>query len=153
MPTPAPAPSGDAAAAVAFAAAQLGDAYRWGAAGPDSWDCSGLMMMAWRAGGISLPHSSAGQYAASTPIGAGDLRPGDLVFWGASPSGIYHVAMYVGGGEIIHAPAHRPAGQPRVDVLLDGSGLLRPSLTAALGHPRLWNAPPPLDATEASSVA
>ena len=104
MPTPVPAPSGDAAAAVAFAAAQLGDAYRWGAAGPDSWDCSGLMLMAWRAGGISLPHSSAGQYAASTPIGAGDLRPGDLVFWGASPSGIYHVAMYVGGGEIIHAP-------------------------------------------------
>ena len=48
---------------------------------------------------------------------------------------------------------HRPAGQPRVDVLLDGTGLLRPSLTAALGDPRLWNAPPPLDATEASSVA
>ena len=104
VPTPAPAPSGDPASAVAFAAAQLGDAYRWGAAGPDSWDCSGLMMMAWRAGGISLPHSSAGQYAASTPIAAADLRPGDLVFWGASPSGIYHVAMYVGGGEIIHAP-------------------------------------------------
>ena len=104
VPTPAPAPSGDPASAVAFAAAQLGDAYRWGAAGPDSWDCSGLMMMAWGAGGISLPHSSAGQYAASTPIAAADLRPGDLVFWGASPSGIYHVAMYVGGGEIIHAP-------------------------------------------------
>jgi cell wall-associated NlpC family hydrolase len=61
-------------------------------------------MMAWRAGGLSLPHSSAAQYAVSTPIAAGDLRPGDLVFWGSSPSGIYHVALYAGSGEIIHAP-------------------------------------------------
>ena len=99
-----PAPSGDAAAAVAFAAAQLGDAYRWGAAGPDAWDCSGLMMMAWRAGGIALPHSSGGSVRrrdadrCRRPPARG---PGLL---GREPPGIYHVAMYVGGGEIIHAP-------------------------------------------------
>ena len=63
-------------------------------------------MRAWQAGGISLPHYSAGQYDASTPISEADLRPGDLVFWGSSssPSSIYHVALYVGGGMIIHAP-------------------------------------------------
>ena len=61
-------------------------------------------MRAWQAGGVSLPHSSAAQYAASTPVSEGQLQPGDLVFWGDSPSGIYHVALYVGGGEIIHAP-------------------------------------------------
>jgi cell wall-associated NlpC family hydrolase len=63
-------------------------------------------MRAWQAGGISLPHYSAGQYDAGTPISEGDLQPGDLVFWGSSssPSSIYHVALYVGGGMIIHAP-------------------------------------------------
>ncbi len=109
---PAPAPgtapptSGGAAAAVAFARAQLGERYVWGAAGPDAWDCSGLMMGAWRAGGVSLPHYSAAQYAASTPISSADLRPGDLVFWGtsSSPGSIHHVAMYLGDGLIIHAP-------------------------------------------------
>ena len=58
------------------------------------------------AGGVSLPHYSAAQYAASTPISSSQLRPGDLVFWGtsSSPSSIHHVAMYLGGGMIIHAP-------------------------------------------------
>ena len=104
--TPPPAPSGGASAAIAFATAQIGDPYQWGAAGPDRWDCSGLTMKAWQAGGISLPHYSVGQYTASTPISEADLRPGDLVFWGSSgsPSSIYHVALYVGGGMIIHAP-------------------------------------------------
>lgn len=99
-----PAPAKGAAAAIAFARAQLGEPYRWGAAGPDSWDCSGLMMMAWRAGGASLPHYSAAQYEAGTPLTVGQLRPGDLVFWGSSPSAIHHVAMYLGNGLIIHAP-------------------------------------------------
>ncbi len=105
-PPPPPAPSGGAAAAIAFAEAQIGDPYRWGAAGPDRWDCSGLTMKAWQAGGISLPHYSVGQYTASTPISKSDLRPGDLLFWGSNgnPSSIYHVALYVGGGMMIHAP-------------------------------------------------
>ncbi len=102
----APSVSGGASDALAFAADQIGEPYRWGAAGPNAWDCSGLTMKAWAAGGISLPHYSVGQYDAATPIKATDLRPGDLVFWGSSSSAssIYHVALYVGDGQIIHAP-------------------------------------------------
>ena len=105
-PSPPPAPSGGAQQAIAFARAQLGEPYRWGAAGPGAWDCSGLTMASWGAAGKSLPHYSVAQYEQSTPIGAGDLRPGDLVFWGSSgsPSSIYHVALYVGDGRIVHAP-------------------------------------------------
>lgn len=106
-PDPAPAPpSGSVQAVIAFAKAQLGERYVWGAAGPDAWDCSGLVMAAWRKAGVSLPHYSAGQYAASTPISSGQLRPGDLVFWGSNnnPSSIHHVAIYIGDGKIIHAP-------------------------------------------------
>jgi cell wall-associated NlpC family hydrolase len=84
----------------------MGEPYVWGAAGPDAWDCSGLMMRAWAAGGRYLPHYSVAQYEASTPVSFSALRPGDLVFWGSSssPSSIYHVALYVGGGQIIEAP-------------------------------------------------
>jgi cell wall-associated NlpC family hydrolase len=101
-----PAPASGASAAIAFARSQIGDPYVWGAAGPNAWDCSGLTMGAWRAGGISLPHYSVAQYEQSTPISRGSLRPGDLVFWGSSssPSSIYHVALYVGNGMIIQAP-------------------------------------------------
>jgi peptidoglycan DL-endopeptidase CwlO len=114
-PPPAPAPplpktppggSGGADRAIAFAKAQLGDSYVWGAAGPDAWDCSGLMLRAWAQAGVSLPHYSVAQYYAGSPISVGDLRPGDLVFWGtsSSPESIHHVAMYIGAGQIIHAP-------------------------------------------------
>ena len=104
-PDPAPAPP-RAQAAIAFARAQLGEPYRWGAAGPDAWDCSGLTMKAWAAGGRSLPHYSVAQYEQSTPIRASQLQPGDLVFWGDtdSPSSIFHVALYLGDGRILHAP-------------------------------------------------
>jgi cell wall-associated NlpC family hydrolase len=105
-PATPPAPASGATAAIAFARSQIGDPYVWGAAGPNAWDCSGLTMGAWRAGGISLPHYSVAQYSQSTPISASSLRPGDLVFWGSSssPSSIYHVALYVGNGMIIQAP-------------------------------------------------
>ncbi len=114
-PVPAPAPSGGASAAIGFARAQIGEPYRWGAAGPSSWDCSGLTMGAWQQGGTALPHYSVAQYEQSTPLGgAGDLRPGDLVFWGSSgsPSSIYHVALYTGGGMMVHAPR---TGRPVVE--------------------------------------
>ena len=94
----------DAAKAVKFAKAQLGEPYVWAAAGPDTWDCSGLTMMAWKSAGISLVHYSAAQYQQTKHIGVGDLRAGDLVFWGTSPNTIHHVAMYIGNGQIIHAP-------------------------------------------------
>jgi cell wall-associated NlpC family hydrolase len=96
---------GDAGAAIAFARTQLGKPYSYGAAGPDSWDCSGLTMMAWAAGGKALPHYSVAQYGASTAITLAELQPGDLMFWGgSSASSIYHVAIYTGDGMMIHAP-------------------------------------------------
>jgi cell wall-associated NlpC family hydrolase len=104
--TTAPPVSAGASRAVAFAREQLGEKYRYGAAGPNAWDCSGLTMKAWAAGGKSLPHYSGAQYSLSTPITANQLRPGDLLFWASnrSPSSIYHVGLYVGGGRMIHAP-------------------------------------------------
>jgi len=105
-PTNNPPSAGGAEAAIEFARAQIGEPYVWGAAGPDSWDCSGLTQGAWGAAGIYLPHYSVAQYDESTPISPSDLEPGDLVFWGdnSDPSSIYHVALYVGDGMIIQAP-------------------------------------------------
>ena len=64
------------------------------------------MMKAWGSAGTYLPHYSGAQYDAGVPVSASDLRPGDLVFWSSNgqPSGIHHVAMYIGDGQIIHAP-------------------------------------------------
>ncbi len=93
--------SGRAAEAVRTAYAQLGDPYAWGAAGPGSFDCSGLTMYSWAAAGVSLPHSSAAQYSAVRHVSLSDLQPGDLVFY-YSP--ISHVGIYIGGGRIIDAP-------------------------------------------------
>lgn len=90
-----------AAAAIATAKAQLGKPYVWGAAGPGSFDCSGLTMYAWASAGVSLPHNAAAQQGMGTPVAQADLQPGDLVFFG-SPA--YHVGMYLGGGLMIHAP-------------------------------------------------
>lgn len=107
VPAPAPPPaSTGAAAAIAFATAQIGDPYQWGASGPDAWDCSGLTAGAWAKGGTYLPHYSVAQFTGSTRITAAQLVPGDLVFWGSSsnPSSIYHVGLYVGDGQMIHAP-------------------------------------------------
>ena len=98
--TPPVAASGNAAAAVQFAMAQVGDAYVYGAAGPDAWDCSGLTMMAWAQAGVALPHSSSAQYNSGPHIAESDLQPGDLVFY-YSP--ISHVGMYIGNGMIVNA--------------------------------------------------
>jgi peptidoglycan DL-endopeptidase CwlO len=87
--------------AVRFALAQLGDRYVWSGDGPDTWDCSGLTMAAWRAAGVSLPHSSAEQYAQGHKVSRADLQPGDLVFF-YSP--ISHVGLYLGNGRMVHAP-------------------------------------------------
>lgn len=99
-------PPGGASTAIAFAYAQLGEPYVWGAAGPDAWDCSGLTMGSWAAAGVYLPHYSVAQYAAVQHISFNELQPGDLVFWGStsSPSSIYHVALYIGNDQIIQAP-------------------------------------------------
>jgi cell wall-associated NlpC family hydrolase len=99
---PAPGVSPGAAAAVSAAYSVLGVPYQWGGADPSTgFDCSGLTMWAWAHGGVSLPHSSASQYAVLPHISQSELQPGDLVFF-YSP--ISHVGMYVGGGMMIHSP-------------------------------------------------
>ncbi|MFI5692893.1 NlpC/P60 family protein [Kribbella sp. NPDC051586] len=93
--------SGRAATAVNAALSQLGDPYVWGADGPSSYDCSGLMMYAWGKAGVSLSHSSKAQTGEGRPVSKSDLMPGDLIFY-YSP--VSHVAMYLGNGRIVHAP-------------------------------------------------
>jgi cell wall-associated NlpC family hydrolase len=94
---------GSSAGLVAVAAAEtrIGDPYLWGGAGPNTFDCSGLVMWAYAHAGISLPHYSGDQYNLTTPVTAGALQPGDLLF-PANPG--KHVAMYVGNDHIIQAP-------------------------------------------------
>jgi peptidoglycan DL-endopeptidase CwlO len=92
--------SGSAAAAVAFARAQVGKPYCYGGAGMSCFDCSGLTMMAWQQAGVSLPHSSAAQYSVGRHVSAGELQPGDLIFY-YSP--ISHVSIYIGNGQRISA--------------------------------------------------
>ncbi len=79
----------------------LGRPYQWGAAGPYSFDCSGLTMWAYRHVGVYLPHFSGGQINYGHRVSRSNLQPGDLVFFG---SPIHHVGMYVGGGDFIEAP-------------------------------------------------
>lgn len=93
--------SGRAGIAVETAYAQLGKPYRWGASGPDSFDCSGLTMYSWGKAGVSLPHSSRAQFSATKRVAREALQPGDLVFFG---SPIHHVGIYVGDGKMIHSP-------------------------------------------------
>ncbi len=102
--TPPPTKSG-VEQAIAFARAQLGEPYVWAGAGPDVWDCSGLTMQAWASAGVSLPHWSVAQYEATTPVSVSSIQRGDLLFWSnGSSSSIYHVALYLGNGMMIHAP-------------------------------------------------
>jgi peptidoglycan DL-endopeptidase CwlO len=117
-----PAPNPTAAAAVRAALGQVGKPYRWGATGPASFDCSGLVRFAYAQAGLSLPRTSRQQWSAGRHVPVDGLRPGDLVFWArdpADPATIHHVGLYVGQGLMVHAPhtgalvrvdALRPAG-------------------------------------------
>jgi len=96
-----------AAVAVAYAMRQLGKPYQWGAAGPGSFDCSGLTSAAYRAAGTAIPRVAADQFNAGTHVGVPDLLPGDLVFYAddpANPATIHHVGIYIGNGLMVHAP-------------------------------------------------
>ncbi|UXY32708.1 C40 family peptidase [Streptomyces sp. HUAS TT20] len=95
------APDSRAAAAVSYAYQKLGSPYVWGATGPDAFDCSGLAQAAYRSAGISLPRTTYAQINAGRRVSRSELRPGDLVFF---YSGISHVGIYVGNGQMIHAP-------------------------------------------------
>jgi peptidoglycan DL-endopeptidase CwlO len=113
LPVPA---NGRAGIAIQAAMAQLGDPYVWGAEGPNSFDCSGLMLYAWGKAGVSLSHSSKAQASEGRRVSKSQLMPGDLVFY-YSP--ISHVALYIGNGMIVHA---RTYGKPVAVTSVDQSG-------------------------------
>lgn len=95
------APNGRASAAIAAAMSRLGTPYRWGGTTPAGFDCSGLMLWSWAHAGVSLPRTSGAQRSATQRISFDQLQPGDLVFSG---NPVYHVGMYIGGGQMIHSP-------------------------------------------------
>jgi cell wall-associated NlpC family hydrolase len=97
----APAPTPASQTAVNTALAQLGKPYVWAAAGPNSFDCSGLALYAWGAAGVRLPHSSSMQSTMGAPVSRADLQPGDLVFFYTPVS---HVGIYIGNNQVVHAP-------------------------------------------------
>jgi cell wall-associated NlpC family hydrolase len=118
-----PEPSGAAGAAIAYAKEQLGKPYEYAATGPNTFDCSGLTMMAWRAAGVSMPHYSGSQYAMFPHVPLDQLQPGDLIFKG--PGGSDHVAMYIGGG--LQIAATHTGDYVRIQpVLSNPSGAARP---------------------------
>jgi cell wall-associated NlpC family hydrolase len=86
--------------AIDFAIAQLGDPYVYGGTGPNGWDCSGLVMKAFAAAGISLPRVVGPQMSASRHVSMDSLQPGDLVAYGD----MSHIGIYLGHGKVIHAP-------------------------------------------------
>ncbi|MBT2871553.1 NlpC/P60 family protein [Streptomyces cellulosae] len=103
------APNARAAQAVAYARQKLGSPYVWGATGPDAFDCSGLVLAAYRSAGVSLPRTTYAQIDAGRRVSPSELLPGDLVFF---YSGISHVGLYIGNGQMIHAP--NPSAPVRV---------------------------------------
>ena len=109
--------------AIEAAQTQVGKPYMYGAAGPDSWDCSGLTQWAFAQAGVLIPRTAADQYAAiPTKVGLGQLEPGDLLFWAtntADPTSIHHVAIYVGNGLMVAAP-HTGSNVQVEPVYLDG---------------------------------
>ncbi|HKS43766.1 MAG TPA: NlpC/P60 family protein [Amycolatopsis sp.] len=99
-------PNQAAAAAIQFALSQLGKPYVWGAEGPDSYDCSGLMQTSYKAAGIILDRVAADQYKDGAMLPVRDAHAGDLLFWAndpANPATVHHVAMYLGDGKIVEA--------------------------------------------------
>ncbi|MFF4264150.1 C40 family peptidase [Streptomyces virginiae] len=106
---PPPSDGSRAARAVAFAYSAIGKPYVWGATGPGSFDCSGLTQAAWRSAGVSLPRTTYTQINAGRRVSRDQLAPGDLVFF---YSGVTHVGLYIGNGQMIHAP--RPGSTVRL---------------------------------------
>ncbi|WP_425573439.1 NlpC/P60 family protein [Streptomyces albidochromogenes] len=141
-----PATTQQAATAVNAAKAMIGTPYSWGggtASGPSTgtccsprgrsgasisgFDCSGLTLYAYAKAGINLPRTAAQQYAASKPVKPGEVRAGDLVFYGTSATSIHHVGIYIGGGWMIDAP--RPGTKVRyspLDTMTDLFAVGRP---------------------------
>jgi peptidoglycan DL-endopeptidase CwlO len=102
----APSSRQSASTAVDTALDQVGKPYQWGGSGPDSYDCSGLTSYAWRSAGVEITRTSRSQWDYTRRISRSELQPGDLVFYSrdGTRDGIGHVAMYIGGGDIVEAP-------------------------------------------------
>jgi cell wall-associated NlpC family hydrolase len=101
IPAAPPADAGKGAQVVSIAMQYLGIPYKWGAASPSAgFDCSGLTMYVFNQVGVSLPHYAAAQYGLGVAVSKDQLQPGDLVFF----RGLGHMGMYIGGGNMIHAP-------------------------------------------------
>ncbi|MFO1406230.1 MAG: C40 family peptidase [Steroidobacteraceae bacterium] len=109
--------AGPGAAALRIAETRIGAPYRYGGAGPDAFDCSGLVSYAYSSVGIRLPRTAAQQYAAVRPVPRKDLEPGDLVFFRVDGSSIGHVGIYAGDGRFVDAP--QTGGRVRVVSLDD----------------------------------
>jgi cell wall-associated NlpC family hydrolase len=92
--------AGAASIAVAAAESVIGAPYVFGAAGPTSFDCSGLTSWAWAQAGVSIPHSASAQYSTLPRVPLNQIVPGDIIYYGNFGP---HVAIYVGGGQIVHA--------------------------------------------------
>ncbi len=102
-----PLPPGAAGKVIAYAKAQIGKPYLWGATGPDAFDCSGLTMTAYRAAGITIPRTSQQQWAYGPQVPASQVQPGDLVFFAGSDGTMTapgHVGIVTGAGTMIDAP-------------------------------------------------
>jgi len=96
------APSPQAGVAIKAAISQLGIRYRWGASSPGvAFDCSGLTQWAWAKAGVSIPRVSRSQYSALLRVPISQAQPGDLLF---SQTSFFHVGIYIGNGQMIHAP-------------------------------------------------
>src|SRR5262249_44966813 len=108
-----PATSPGAATAVRAALSQVGKGYRFAAAGPDAYDCSGLTMWAWAQAGVSLPHYSKAQWEGLNHVPMNALQPGDLIFFYRDVS---HVGIYIGGGQMVDA------ANPALGVRVTGIG-------------------------------
>ena len=103
-----PAVSGTVVDALSFAAGHLGTPYLWGGTGSGGFDCSGLTQAAYSHAGIVLPRVAQSQFDAGPVVpGGSTVQPGDLVFFGTGASGVDHVGLYVGAGEMIEAPSTR----------------------------------------------
>ncbi len=102
------APTQAVATAISYAEQQLGKPYLWGGTGPDAFDCSGLVMMAYRAGGISIARTSQAQWTSETRVPASQVQPGDLVFFAGADGTVTdpgHVGLVIGNGKMIEAYA------------------------------------------------
>lgn len=124
------------ARAVALARSRIGAPYVWGAEGPDAFDCSGLVYWAYSQLGVQVPRTAQPQFEWALPIEPSQLQPGDLVFFQIccqSTDTVTHVGMYIGNGQMIHAPV--PGEYVRVEDL--SSPYWREHL-AATGRPPYW---------------